>query len=160
MMGSIEKADTIHKRSILSDMHEGFHFFIVFFSFGFDDLLLPVMPYRLHFLFVFKFETVFVTAFEVKLKHSFALLTFLDWDLLLLKGVGFVWMNQHKICFIELSIGLDPIPEKSLFLNFASDVLHGLFSKEGVNNVVEDDFEALGLKILKVTVLHELFDIE
>lgn len=90
MMGSIEKADTIHKRSILSDIHEGFHFFKVFLSFGFDDLLLPVMPYRLHFLFVFKFETVSVAAFEVKLKDSFALLAFLDCDLLLLKGVGFV----------------------------------------------------------------------
>jgi hypothetical protein len=78
LVGCIEETDTVHKGLIFGNMHEGFHFLIVFLSFGFDDLLLPVMPYRLHFLFVFKFETVSVTAFEVKLKNSFALLAFLD----------------------------------------------------------------------------------
>ncbi len=91
-----------------------------------------------------------MTAFEVKLKNSFALLAFLDWDLLLLKGVGFVWVSQHKIVLIELNIGLNPIRKKCFFLNFASLALHCLFIEEGVNNVIEDDFQALGLKILKV----------
>jgi hypothetical protein len=78
MMGHIKKADSIHKRLILSRLHMGFHLFVILLSLGFDNFPLPILPYRLHFLRIFKFETVLVTVFVIKLKDSFALFVFLD----------------------------------------------------------------------------------
>ena len=56
-----------------------------------------------------------------------------------------------------MNIGLDPIRENTFFLNLAFPDLHSLPAEESVNYVVENDFETLGLKILKVAILHELF---
>jgi hypothetical protein len=62
-----------------------------------------------------------------------------------------------EITVIELNICVNPIREKSFFLNFASLDLRCLLVKKGVNNVIENDFETERLKILKVSILHELF---
>jgi hypothetical protein len=62
-----------------------------------------------------------------------------------------------EVTVIELNIGVNPIREKSFFLNFASLDLRCLLVKKGINNVIENDFETERLKILKVSILHELF---
>ena len=74
----VEKTNFIHERLILTNLHQSFHFFIVFLCFGLNYLPLPNMPYRLHLLLVFEFKAVLMATFEIKLKNSLALLTFLD----------------------------------------------------------------------------------
>ncbi len=157
MMGPIKKADSIHKRLVLSRLHVCFHLFVIFLSLGFDNFPLPILPYRLHFLCIFKFETVLVAVFVVKLKDSFALSVFLDGCLLLMEIVCFVGVNELEVTVIELNIGVNPIREKSLFPNLTSLDLRCLLVKKGVNNVIENDFETERLKILEVSILHELF---
>jgi hypothetical protein len=158
MMGPIEKADTIHERLVFGELHVGFHLLVVPLSFGIDNFPLPILPYGLHFLCIFEFEAVLVTGFKIKLKDSVALCVFLDGCFFLEETVCFVGINELEVIVIELYIGVDPIREKSFFLNFASLEVRCRLVKKSINNVIENDFETGGLKILNVSILHELFD--
>jgi hypothetical protein len=56
--------------------------------------------------------------------------------------------------------GVDPVCKYAFFLDYAFFALYGLLTEQGVNYVIEYDFQTLDFKILKISVLHELLQRE